>query len=413
MEDKILIVGAGISGLSCAWFLRKKGYKNITILEQNNYIGGKCRTININNSFIDLGAIIGCNTYYELIKILKELKIKVPKTKLDSVYFKNNKKINKLFLNEKFPYSLAFIPQIIKLGFLLKTKYKNYDKAGHANLHPDLKLSFIEFCQKNKIDKIPMIYACIITAYGYGYLDEVPASYVFKCLPYSTLIAMLSQNYFLLNEKGAQFICEKMSEGFDVRLSEPALTIDRVNKILISKKKVYKYDKIIITSPLHRVKQFLELNSLEKTLFEKIVYEDYQTKLYKSDNPTANSYNLNLDKLNQENKGQTMCYIDKDGIITAYSYKNNLDDKYKPLNIKVSWEMFPHVSCANMQINWYEKMESIQGKDGIYYAGEIMDFSILERCILYSKNLVERFFREGEKDGEILHNSNKTQKKVS
>ena len=45
-DEKICIIGAGVSGLSAAFYLDRKGYKNITVLEKQSRVGGKCCTIN-------------------------------------------------------------------------------------------------------------------------------------------------------------------------------------------------------------------------------------------------------------------------------------------------------------------------------------------------------------------------------
>lgn len=44
---KILIVGAGLAGLACASSLYEKGFKNITILEAQEDIGGRISSVPI------------------------------------------------------------------------------------------------------------------------------------------------------------------------------------------------------------------------------------------------------------------------------------------------------------------------------------------------------------------------------
>lgn len=54
---KIVIVGAGISGLACAWYLKKrfKEAVDITILEQANRVGGSIQTLHAAGSLWELG----------------------------------------------------------------------------------------------------------------------------------------------------------------------------------------------------------------------------------------------------------------------------------------------------------------------------------------------------------------------
>ena len=43
-DAKICIIGGGPAGLSAAVHLEKKGYTNYTILDKENWVGGKCHS---------------------------------------------------------------------------------------------------------------------------------------------------------------------------------------------------------------------------------------------------------------------------------------------------------------------------------------------------------------------------------
>ncbi|GFQ64744.1 hypothetical protein TNCT_196611 [Trichonephila clavata] len=59
----VVIVGAGISGLSCALQLYKNNFSKITILEAQDKFGGRISTVRFNDCFLELGAqwIHGCD----------------------------------------------------------------------------------------------------------------------------------------------------------------------------------------------------------------------------------------------------------------------------------------------------------------------------------------------------------------
>ena len=44
LNEKICIIGGGPAGLSAAMYLELKGYKNYTVLEKNDHVGGKCNS---------------------------------------------------------------------------------------------------------------------------------------------------------------------------------------------------------------------------------------------------------------------------------------------------------------------------------------------------------------------------------
>lgn len=53
---KIVVVGAGISGISAASKLIENGFSNVTILEAEKRIGGRVHTIPFAANCVDLGA---------------------------------------------------------------------------------------------------------------------------------------------------------------------------------------------------------------------------------------------------------------------------------------------------------------------------------------------------------------------
>ncbi len=53
---KVIILGGGISGISCARALKDRGYENVTILEARNRVGGRIHSLSYKGSALDLGA---------------------------------------------------------------------------------------------------------------------------------------------------------------------------------------------------------------------------------------------------------------------------------------------------------------------------------------------------------------------
>lgn len=55
MDKKIIIIGAGASGVAAATKLISNGFKNITILEGENRLGGRVNTIPFGANIVDMG----------------------------------------------------------------------------------------------------------------------------------------------------------------------------------------------------------------------------------------------------------------------------------------------------------------------------------------------------------------------
>ena len=79
LPQSVVIIGAGASGLFAARRLRQLGLKQITLLEKEPRVGGKCSTYfdqDEPNIFIERGAGIICLNYGVVIDAMREKNIK-------------------------------------------------------------------------------------------------------------------------------------------------------------------------------------------------------------------------------------------------------------------------------------------------------------------------------------------------
>lgn len=76
MQNKIVIIGAGLTGLTLAYLLKKRNI-NALILEADSKIGGRIQTINgINNTKIEMGATWFGDHHLHLKNLILELNLK-------------------------------------------------------------------------------------------------------------------------------------------------------------------------------------------------------------------------------------------------------------------------------------------------------------------------------------------------
>lgn len=114
MEKKIIIIGAGISGLACAYKLNKNGYKNIEVYEASPQAGGRCRAYfdETLQHQIDNGnhLILGCNN--NVFEIINELNL------ADKFHCFNDKVFKFFDAKESYFYNFkAPFPSIKEFGF--------------------------------------------------------------------------------------------------------------------------------------------------------------------------------------------------------------------------------------------------------------------------------------------------------
>ena len=132
---KIAVVGAGISGLSAAYYLSKK--HKVDLFEKENQFGGHANTIKVDYDYnkeiaVDIGFMVfNKNTYPNLINFFSENKIEIEKSDMSFSVSVNGsdieycgKGLGGIFSNKKNLLNLKFI----KMFFEIISFYKNCEK---------------------------------------------------------------------------------------------------------------------------------------------------------------------------------------------------------------------------------------------------------------------------------------------
>jgi protoporphyrinogen oxidase len=450
-KTRIAIIGAGPAGLSAGMYLEQAGYDNYTILECNDHVGGKCNSPTYNGRRYEMGAIMGVPSYYAVHDAEVFGGVTHDGPKLNRDYKDKNGKVIHPFDPKKnplqIPHLLKMRNQVKKLGELLETKYKGYDLNGHRGVAQgryegdavtperehvegvnenlkDLALPFKEFCEKNGVELTQEIWIGPFTSFGYGYFDEIPAAYVLKYLDFQTTMNFANINLWTW-QNGTQSIWE----GVQNHLKNPARLNQNIEKIERKDGKVFitvngkteEYDKLIVTAPLAKFGDYADIREDEKSHFDKIDYERYDTMAVTTkpeDHPEISYYVF--ENMTPERLGHLMVYYrrwrdDKNQPIVTYVLRHHKDGKeldYEATKATVlndlkvmknpakdvinegKWYYFPHIYSEDYAAGWYDDVEAMQGKYDTYYAGEIMSFGDMDETAEYSRELVERFFKD-------------------
>ena len=111
---KIAIIGSGISGLTCAYYLNPT--HDITVFEANDYIGGHTHTVNVQNHAVDTGFIVFNDwTYPNFEKLMAELNVQSHNTEMsfavvdsDNAFEYSGSNLNTLFAQRRNLLSYSF-----------------------------------------------------------------------------------------------------------------------------------------------------------------------------------------------------------------------------------------------------------------------------------------------------------------
>jgi hypothetical protein len=420
---KIAIVGAGASGLTAAHTLQGRGYHNITIFEKEAAVGGKVSSFNLLGVNGELGAVFASPDYELVLDLANEYMVPIEEYSTNKLIQDENgvKRDFTGFLLSK--YTPQQIGTAIAAYAVVLQKFANIEGDGFAGLHPDLYMTFDKFAVKYGIQPIADLAKAIMIGFGYGYYETVPAAYFMKLLPWLIKIGptgLESPPYFTFPE-GFQSLWQKVAaDGLDVQLSSTVTRIERP-ATAGGKVKVYVngswtpqyFDAVIVSAPLNTVSRFMDLNSAEWYLFNKVQTERYFVTLFGALGLATGETVFSFKNAVPSRMNHVAVWGNPGGdlpIFIAYQ----IADPWTPTSfvtatlaldiltdgggvfagpiMRKEWEYFPHVSSQAMTDGFYEAVEGMQGKKGVYFVGSTLSFETVERTARYARHLVESKF---------------------
>jgi len=333
VDDNICVIGAGPAGIHMSSLLKQRGYKNITIFEKSNRIGGKSFTIRDKDDVPHEMGTCYLHPEYKVIRdLLKEYSIgkeveiangknarNMFKTHLDDnihaidengidfmswLLDKTEEQILPEILRDWIPDELSIIPlkyavhkykkihrKIFgKYRYTLPPKPKNFD---------DINMTFLEFLEKHGLQSLLPMLTYSLSVQGYGIIDTIPAFYglwwitpelltsvfdICRNLQKKPIVTMLYDGFQNLWET----IAEKNNLNiiFECNITK----IERGDKIKIfckNKKSEMVFDHLIIAADNKDMMELYHPTIDEFNTFNQLTHFTFATTLYESDVPTV------------------------------------------------------------------------------------------------------------------------------
>ncbi len=117
MSKKVVVLGAGISGLTTAYFLVKNGF-DVTVLEKKKEVGGSVETIKEKGFLFDRGPNSGLETTPVLSKIVSDLKLE------NELVYANKEASKRYILRDNMLHPLPMNPAAFLKTKLFSSKAK-------------------------------------------------------------------------------------------------------------------------------------------------------------------------------------------------------------------------------------------------------------------------------------------------
>jgi hypothetical protein len=439
-QTRIGIIGAGAAGLTAAHFLKKLGYVNITVLEKEGRIGGKCCSLTYGGKSFDLGANYITSSYREVKKLAREygapMYTEGPLHAFDAGTNQFMSLLKAVTKNSSFFTVLwQSIRYVWKRWRLQKIMSGRHVGFKHISKYPQLTQSFRQWLQANGLQALEPVFSIPITLMGYGDLDEIPAAYALTYMRIGTftnlMMAAVSPKILGYPKRfvhGYERLFEKMSWELEVLTNveiksirrEGVLEIDAIvheqslNKI-VSTAKTFVFDHLVAASPFPVFVELLaNATATEKELASLVQVNPFVVTTY----PVERSGQLFACTfcLPQPAMGQpyvvTRQFAGND-LVSFYTRfkeeepvsKEKILENNKRFAGQMSlsplpadyftystWAYFPHVDSATMQAGFYDRLEALQGQHQIYYTGGLFAFELVECITGYSKSLINQHF---------------------
>jgi protoporphyrinogen oxidase len=345
--DKIVILGAGLTGLSAAYHLEQKGFYNYEIFEKENEIGGLCRSVYQDGFTFDFtGHLLHVSDDYfaNLIQNIIGLE------NMNSINRRSFVYSNNTYTHYPFQINLHGLPQEVVIecieGFLTRYKSKKNPRT------------FYEWVMKNFGSGFAKYFFVPFQTKIFDYnIKKVTSSWTGRFVPQTSLKQIIAgalqepspsnvgynSQFYYPKEGGIFFWIKKLANQIrkPINTNHCVESIDLTNKIIIFKNgHEQRFEKIINTIPLDYM-----LNSLK---------EKSSTNLKKASKKlicnSVINFNLGISRPDLSNKH--WIYVPEAKFpFYRLGFPHNFSEKLVPNGCSSLYGEFSYINKSEEQIN--------------------------------------------------------------
>ena len=424
---KIAVIGSGISGISAAYYLNKLNY-DVSIYESNDYFGGHTNTQELEidgvKSQVDTGFLVhNDRTYPNLIDFFNELKIETSPSDMSfSVMRKSDgitwagSNILTIFAQFRNLFSLRFHKFLREV-----LRFNRFSKKYLSECEGKLELTLEDLLLEKKYSKdfkkwylLPMggcIWSC-----PKNELLKFPAFTFLKfCLNHG-LLQIYNRPKWKTVLNGCNTYVEKVLKGIDKKfLNEPVREVkSQDGKLYVTTaKRIENYDYCIIcTHPPETLKMLKNCDPKTKDLLSKFKFQENKAVLHLDESVLPDKKNA----WSAWNYTSTKSDDGKDEVSVSYlinklqplPYKESVIVTLNPFttikNDKIIKTIFyKHPLFSTESIKAQDRMNNIQGSNGIYFSGAWMRYGFHEDGILSTKKTIKKLLSDDSLNNNLIN----------
>lgn len=424
LNEPIGIIGSGPAGAYAARKFKDAGYTNITILEAENRVGGKCFSYQApQGEEYDLGAVQTASDYDIVNSLVDRFGLhQIPASA--GVYMDQNGSHPSLPSQYSFPRRLLAFSTYALYGQWYSSGTASYRNIGAS---PVLRQDLDSYLSTYALEPMKEFMNVALRIYGYGTynsqnLSDVLVGHAYNYITPRLATTIMTSQIPLLNmtlsrpplmsiQEGYQELIVRMTSDIDVQTNKMVSKIERSENGPLSVQcqdgSQFNFSRVIVASPPRSINFTNVLDVDPAAILNKVHYNSYGTTLFKTPTDVINGIQFNLNFTGTEPGGILEKYPTTTHYI-SYAYKDANDDPsvvVPPLKDFVEThfgatpevvgqnytDYYPHTSIADAP-QYYADIEGLQGKGGVYFTGSHLSFENVEQAMRHSGEVVDQYF---------------------
>ncbi|XP_062601043.1 uncharacterized protein LOC134262689 [Saccostrea cucullata] len=310
VNDRIAVVGGGISGVHMASLLKEKGYKNIKIFEMRNEVGGKAYSRLRRGVYNEFGTIFLTDIYDQVANMVKRY---TPRSRIKS------KGLSSIMVREfEFSTWRALLAQNTgertreAARRRIQEAVERYDRI-HTCLFGNYSFELMprptpevmrqiqgtvqDFLERHDLMLLAPYFRTYLTADGYGFINDTAAIYGMAWVPPAVIQGTFTpENGFWILDGAFQAIVIETAKQNQLNVHLEA-NVERIKRlpgpggiqITYSTRdhpsvETEHFDFLVLSPAMNSLLNIVDFNAKERHLFSRLYNSNFVTTLIESDN---------------------------------------------------------------------------------------------------------------------------------
>ncbi|WP_179954195.1 FAD-dependent oxidoreductase [Denitrobaculum tricleocarpae] len=411
------VIGAGPAGLSLAKLAQESGRFAPTVLEREDVVGGKSRSLNYGDIVVELGTCYTTRAHRLVKRWMRELGHDLRplgRQKFDAVEF---------FEYVKDGPGAPFVLQCLKYLYCRRALLRAIDsttKMSAANRQIAMPVG--DWLNAHNLPKMRKFMHRALTSLGYGYVDTTPTIQALRWCSLDLLLTGLFNQVELPVRGWSKFWCD-LAETMEVKTGVTITSVKRssAGAIIRTTEETLAFDAIAICIDPDIANRFLEPTEQEAFIAESLEYQGYFSAVIVADDwfDAWDSQGYSDACRSSKDKGRLVA-VRRDGYSPDLGgqvyFTGQIPGRYTNAELSellkqevlrhggtVSrelthkrWKYFPQYKSQAILDGLLETMANVQGRNSTWYSGSAFSHEAVSNICDFNQALLkrmERFYR--------------------